>query len=67
MCFVWFCFLIYLAGTQAAAFVKVGVFLVLGAGWLCKYRPGLPRSSGMNNREQGLSSVSAERFQGFSG
>lgn len=37
MCFVWLCFLIYLAGTQAAAFVKVGVFLVLGAGWICRY------------------------------
>jgi len=39
MCFVWFCFLVYLAGTQAAAFVKVGAFLILGAGWICKQRP----------------------------
>ena len=67
MCFVWFCFLIYLAGTQAAAFVKVGAFLVLGAGWLCKYSPGLPSSGGMHNREKGLSWISAEQFQGFSG
>jgi hypothetical protein len=67
MCFVWFCFLIYLAGTQAAALVKVGAFLVLGAGWLCKYRPALPSSSGMHKRETGLSWVSAERFQGFWG
>jgi len=67
MCFVWFCFLIYLAGTQAAAFVKVGAFLVLGAGWLCKYRPAVPSSNGMHNREAGLPWVSAERFQGFGG
>lgn len=66
MCFVWFCFVIYLAGTQAAAFVKVGAFLVLGAGWLCKYRPALPSSNEMYNRETGVSCVRTERFQGFS-
>jgi hypothetical protein len=41
MCFVWLCFLIYLAGTQAAASVKMGAILVLGVAWLCKYRPHL--------------------------
>jgi hypothetical protein len=39
MCFVWICFLIYLAGTQAAATVKVGGLLVLGVAWASKYRP----------------------------
>jgi hypothetical protein len=39
MCFVWICFLIYLAGTQAAASVKMGALLVLGSAWACKYRP----------------------------
>lgn len=38
MCFVWVCFLFYLAGTQAAAPVKMGALLVLGVGWACKYR-----------------------------
>jgi hypothetical protein len=39
MCFVWICFLFYLAGTQAAASVKMGALLVLGVAWLCRYRP----------------------------
>ena len=39
MCFVWICFLFYLAGTQAAASVKMGALLVLFAAWLFKYRP----------------------------
>jgi hypothetical protein len=39
MCFVWICFLFYLAGTQAAASVKMGALLVLFVAWLCKYRP----------------------------
>jgi hypothetical protein len=39
MCFVWICFLLYLAGTQAAAPVKMGALLVLGVAWICKYRP----------------------------
>jgi hypothetical protein len=39
MCFVWTCFLLYLAGTQAAAAIKMGALLVLGVAWLCKYRP----------------------------
>jgi len=38
MCFVWICFLFYLAGTQAAAAVKMGALLVLGVAWVCKYR-----------------------------
>jgi hypothetical protein len=38
MCFVWICFLIYLAGTQAAASLKMGALLVLGIAWACKYR-----------------------------
>ena len=38
MCFVWICFLFYLAGTQAAAPVKMGALLVLCVGWACKYR-----------------------------
>lgn len=41
MCFVWICFLLYLAGTQAAAPVKMGVLLVLGVAWVCKYHPRL--------------------------
>ena len=67
MCFVWFCFLIYLAGTQAAAFVKVGTFLVLAAGWLCKYRPALASCSERYSCETGISCVTGERFQGLSG
>src|SRR5208283_1140442 len=39
--FVGVCFLIYLAGTQAAATVKVGGLLVLGIAWASKYRPGV--------------------------
>jgi hypothetical protein len=39
ICFIWICFLIYLAGTQAAASVKMGALLVLGTAWACKYRP----------------------------
>lgn len=42
MCFVWICFLLYLAGTQAAATVKMGALLVLAVAWLCKYRPTSP-------------------------
>ncbi len=42
MCFVWICFLLYLAGTQAAAAVKMGAILVLTVAWLCKYRPNSP-------------------------
>jgi hypothetical protein len=38
MCFVWICFLVYLAGTQAAATVKVGGLLVLGVAWASRYR-----------------------------
>lgn len=38
LCFVWVCFLIYLAGTQAAASVKVGALLILGIAWVGKYR-----------------------------
>lgn len=42
MCFVWICFLVYLAGTQAAATLKVGALLVLGVAWASRYRPELP-------------------------
>ena len=42
MCFVWICFLLYLAGTQAAAAIKMGALLVLAVAWLCKYRPNPP-------------------------
>jgi len=42
MCFVWICFQLYLAGTQAAAPVKMGALLVLGVAWICRYRPALP-------------------------
>jgi hypothetical protein len=44
MCFVWICFLVYLAGTQAAATVKVGGLLVLGVAWASKYRPELSKT-----------------------
>ena len=44
MCFVWICFLVYLAGTQAAATVKVGGLLVLGVAWASKYRPKLSQA-----------------------
>jgi hypothetical protein len=46
MCFVWLCFLIYLAGTQSAAFVKMGALLVLGIAWICRYRPRLVAQQG---------------------
>jgi hypothetical protein len=38
MCFVWICFLIYLAGTQAAASVKMGAILLFVIAWVSKYR-----------------------------
>jgi len=38
ICFVWVCFLIYLAGTQAAASLKVGALLILGVAWAGKHR-----------------------------
>jgi hypothetical protein len=38
MCFIWLCFLIYLAGTQAAASVKIGAALLLSVAWLSQYR-----------------------------
>ena len=38
MCFVWICFLVYLAGTQAAASVKTGALLVLAVAGVCKHR-----------------------------
>jgi hypothetical protein len=38
MCFVWICFLIYLAGTQAAASVKMGALLLLTVAWLSRGR-----------------------------
>lgn len=40
MCFVWLCLLFYLAGTQAAASLKMGALLILAVAWLCKWRPG---------------------------
>jgi hypothetical protein len=42
--FVWVCFLIYLAGTQAAASVKVGGLLVLGIAWVSKHRSGISQT-----------------------
>jgi hypothetical protein len=42
MCFVWLCFLVYLAGTQAAAFVKMGTLLILAVAWICGRRVHLP-------------------------
>jgi hypothetical protein len=39
LCFVWVCFLVYLAGTQAAASIKTGAFLLLLVVWASKYRP----------------------------
>lgn len=41
--FVAICFLVYLAGTQAAASIKVGAILVLGIGWISKNRDGMVR------------------------
>jgi hypothetical protein len=46
MCFVGICFLTYLAGTQAAATVKMGVLIVLAVAWLSKYRPHFPPMQG---------------------
>ena len=48
LCFVWVCFLIYLAGTQAAATVKVGGLLVLGVAWVSKHRAGIPQTLAMH-------------------
>ena len=39
--FVAICFLVYLAGTQAAASIKVGTFLALGIAWISKNRDGI--------------------------
>jgi len=39
LCFVWICFLVYLAGTQAAASIKVGAMVVLGVAWASRERP----------------------------
>lgn len=39
MCFIWICFLVYLAGTQAAASVKMGALLALGVAWISRVRP----------------------------
>jgi len=38
LCFVWICFLVYLAGTQAAASIKVGAMVVLGVAWVSRER-----------------------------
>jgi TRAP-type C4-dicarboxylate transport system permease small subunit len=38
MCFVWVCFLGYLAGTAAAAPIKMGALLLFGVAWASKYR-----------------------------
>ena len=38
MCFIWLCFLVYLAGTQAAASVKMGVILLLVVAWVSRHR-----------------------------
>jgi hypothetical protein len=46
LCFVWVCFLVYLAGTQAAASIKTGAFLLLAVAWASKYRP-VSREVGM--------------------
>jgi hypothetical protein len=66
MCFVWLCFLIYLAGTQAAAFVKMGTLLILGAAVLCRHRPGVVDRSESNGRLFGILNVGVERAPGFS-
>jgi oligosaccharide repeat unit polymerase len=42
MCFVWICFMAYLAGTAAAAPIKVGALLLLGVAWTSRYRPRIP-------------------------
>jgi hypothetical protein len=38
LCFVWICFLVYLAGTQAAASIKIGAMVVLGVAWASRER-----------------------------
>jgi hypothetical protein len=38
LCFVWICFLGYLAGTQAAASIKVGTLLLFGVAWTSQLR-----------------------------
>ena len=38
MCFISLCFLIYLAGTQAGASIKVGALLICAVAWACKSR-----------------------------
>jgi hypothetical protein len=38
LCFVWICFLVYLAGTQAAASIKVGAMVVLAVAWASRER-----------------------------
>ena len=45
ICFVWVCFLIYLAGTQAAASVKMTAILILGVAWASKYRLNVLQTS----------------------
>jgi hypothetical protein len=37
-CFIWICFFLYLAGTQAAASIKTGALLVLGVAMASRYR-----------------------------
>jgi hypothetical protein len=66
MCFVWFCFLIYLAGTQAAAFVKMGTLLIVGASIVCKRRPDLEGRSESHRRLLGISNIGVEGTPGFS-
>lgn len=46
LCFVWVCFLVYLAGTQAAAPIKTGALLLLLVAWASKYRP-ISQEAGM--------------------
>jgi hypothetical protein len=41
LCFVWICFLVYLAGTQAAASIKIGAMVVLGVAWAGESAPML--------------------------
>ncbi len=42
MCFVWICFMAYLAGTAAAAPIKMGALLLFGVAWASKYRLRFP-------------------------
>jgi hypothetical protein len=42
MFFVWICFMAYLAGTAAAAPIKMGALLLLGVAWTSRYRPRIP-------------------------